>query len=93
MSDRAERRWQIVIRREPERVLKHAPRNLTQRLDAAIRGLAEDPRPRGCKRLEGYENLYRLRVGDWRIIYAIEDEQLVILIVEIAPRGSAYRHL
>ncbi|MCH8290889.1 type II toxin-antitoxin system RelE/ParE family toxin [Candidatus Poribacteria bacterium] len=41
----------------------------------------------------GYENLYRIRVGEWRISYAIEDDKLIILILEIAPRGSAYRNL
>ena len=55
--------------------------------------LAEEPRPAGCKKLRGYENLYRLRVGDWRLIYAIEDDQLVVLIIEVAPRGEAYRNL
>ncbi len=55
--------------------------------------LAEEPRPAGCKKLRGYENLYRLRAGDWRLIYAIEDDQLVVLIIEVAPRGEAYRNL
>jgi len=55
--------------------------------------LAKNPRPAGCKKLSGFDNLYRVRVGDWRISYAIEDERLVILVLEIAPRGDAYRNL
>jgi mRNA interferase RelE/StbE len=59
----------------------------------AIRSLADDPRPPGCKRLSGHDALYRIRVGDWRIIYAIEDDKLIVLIVEIGPRGRVYRGL
>ena len=55
--------------------------------------LAKNPRPAGCKKLSGFDNLYRVRVGDWRISYAIEDERLVILVLEIALRGDAYRNL
>ena len=40
----------------------------------------------------GHENLFRIRVGDWRIIYAIEDEQLIILILTVAPRSGTYKN-
>jgi mRNA interferase RelE/StbE len=53
--------------------------------------LAENPRPEGCKKLEGHENLYCIRVGDWRISYALEKERLMILVIEVAPRGGAYQ--
>ncbi|MBI1928672.1 type II toxin-antitoxin system RelE/ParE family toxin [Candidatus Poribacteria bacterium] len=86
-------RWQIIISREAERVLRRLPRNMAQRIRQAIDRLATSPRPPGCKKLVGYDNLYRIRVGEWRIIYALEDDKLVILIMEIAPRGRAYRNL
>ncbi len=82
--------WQIEMERQPEKMLKRLPKNLLQRIRVAIWALADDPRPSGCKKLAGYENLYRVRVGSWRIVYAIEDDRLVILIVRIAPRSSAY---
>ena len=91
MPDRLPR-WTVIVERQPEKLLHRLPRDLVQRLDAAIMGLAEDPRPPGCKQLKGHA-LYRVRVGDWRIIYAIEDDKLIVLIVEIAPRGGAYRNL
>ena len=50
--------------------------------------LANNPRPNGNKKLKGYKNLWRIRVGEWRIIYAIEDERLIILVIELAPRGE-----
>ena len=50
-----------------------------------------EPRPAGCKKLKGHDNLYRLRVGDWRIIYAVEDAVLIVPGIEIAPSDQAYR--
>lgn len=85
--------YEIVFERQAERAFKRLPRNLAERIDRAILKLASDPRPIGCKKLEGYADLYRIRVGDWRSVYAIEDEQLIVLVVEISPRGGAYRDL
>ena len=56
-----------------------------------MEALADDPRPTGCKKLAGRTNHYRVRVGDWRISYAVYDDRLLILVVEIAKRGDAYR--
>jgi mRNA interferase RelE/StbE len=86
-------RWQIIIHRKAERVLKRLDGDMLQRIRQAIRELASEPRPIGYKKLTGYENLYRIRVGDWRIIYALEEKQLIVLVLEISPRSSAYRNL
>lgn len=86
-------RWQVIIHRKAERVLKRLDGDLLERIRQAIRGLATEPRPIGYKKLTGYENLYRVRVGDWRIIYAIEDKQLIVLMLEFSPRGGSYRNL
>jgi mRNA interferase RelE/StbE len=85
--------WRLLIHRQPERVLKRLDGDTLERIRQAIRGLASEPGPMGYKKLSGYENLYRVRVGDWRIIYAIEDKQLIVLVLEISPRGGAYRNL
>ena len=68
-------------------------RKARERLSQAIDDLAENPRPHGCKKLEGHDDLYRIRKGDWRISYAVKDEQLLILVIEVAQRSSAYRNL
>jgi mRNA interferase RelE/StbE len=88
-----ETRWQILLERAAEKAMRRLPKDVLRRLDRAILALADDPRPPGCKKLAGYENLYRIRVGDWRISYAIEDDKLIVIIVEVAPRGRAYRNL
>lgn len=84
--------YEILFERQPERLLRKLPRDLATRIDRAILTLAEEPRPSGARRLRGYRNLYRIRVGDWRISYAVEDDELVVLIIEISPRGDAYRN-
>lgn len=88
----------IYLARQPEKLLKNKkfPRDVRQRLDVAILSLANHPRPAGCRPLTGkrfgeHDNLYRIRSGDWRISYAIEESEKSILIIEIAPRGIAYR--
>jgi len=85
--------WQVVIHRKAEKILRRLDGDTLGRIRQAIRKLAVDPRPTGVKKLSGYENLFRIRAGDWRIIYAIEDDQLIILVLEISPRGGAYRDL
>jgi len=87
------RRYTVIVERQAEKTLRRLPKEVLSRVDRLLMSLAEEPRPAGCKKLRGYENLYRLRVGDWRLIYAIEDDQLVVLIIEVAPRGEAYRNL
>lgn len=85
--------WQVILLREPKKVLARVPGDLRRRLLAALHGLAEDPRPAGCKRLKGYAELYRVRVGDWRIVYTVRDDQVIVLVTEIVPRGGAYKDL
>jgi mRNA interferase RelE/StbE len=86
-------RWEIILTRQAEKTLRRLPSPLVKRIDRALAMLSQTPAPPGSKRLVGHPKLYRLRVGDWRIIYAVEEEQVVILVLRIAPRGQAYRHL
>ena len=64
---------------------------LRRRIGAAIDALAESPRPPGCVKLAGEDNVWRVRVGNYRILYEILDGQLVVLGVRIAIRSEAYR--
>lgn len=85
--------WRVLIQRRPERVLRRLPKDLLQRVRVAIRDLAEDPSPSGCIRLSGHEGLWRIRVGDWRITYVVDNDARVVVVLEISPRGNAYRRL
>ena len=56
----------------------------------AIEKLAQNPRPPGCLKLVGEVNQWRVRVGDWRVVYVIEDGRLVVVVVRVAVRGGVY---
>ncbi len=87
------KRWTLLIDKQPSKILRKLPRDVLERLDRAILSLLEDPRPAGCKKLRGYEDLYRIREGDWRIVYMVQDAKLIVLVIEVSTRGSAYRDL
>ena len=62
---------------------------IRKRVVAAIRELAEDPRPDGCKKLKA-EDGYRIRVGDFRVVYTVDDGRITVVVVEIGARGDVY---
>jgi len=86
-------RWTVIVPYRAEKMLRRVPADFRPRIKKAIDDLADEPRPHGCKKLTGYDDLYRLRVGDWRIIYAIEDDRLIIVVATLAQRDTAYRDL
>lgn len=71
------------------KIAKPHQRRIAKRIDQ----LAENPRPRGAKKLAGSDDFWRIRVGEYRIIYQIHDDVLLVLIVRIGGRGDVYRHL
>ena len=85
--------YQILFKPAAERDLRKLPRSVQRQLAARIDDLARDPRPSGCKKLEGMENLYRIRSGDYRILYTIHEKTITVLVVGIAHRRDAYRKL
>ena len=64
---------------------------LKRRIAAAIDTLTVNPRPSGCTKLTGEENVWRVRVGDYRILYEIHEGRLIVLVIRIAHRREAYR--
>jgi mRNA interferase RelE/StbE len=65
-------------------------RVLKARLLRAIHDLGDDPRPSGCLKLMGEVDQWRVRVGDWRVVYVIEDGRLVVVVVRVGVRGGVY---
>ena len=86
-------RYEIQFTRAAERGLASLPKADLRRVDAAILGLADDRHPPGSKKLQGEEDLYRIRVGDYRVIYKVEAERLVVLVVNVGNRRDIYRSL
>jgi mRNA interferase RelE/StbE len=83
--------YKIEITTAAYRVLKKLPAEVAQRIGDAIDELADDPRPSGVKKLENEDDLYRVRVGDYRIIYQIQSKRLVVVVVAIGHRRDVYR--
>lgn len=82
--------YSVVIEAPAQRELRKLPVTLLNRIGAAIDSLASEPRLSGCKKLKGRE-AYRIRVGDYRIIYEIRDEELIVTVIDIGHRGEVYR--
>ena len=74
-----------------ERQLKKLPRETQRRLAARIDGLADRPRPLGCRKLVGYQDVYRTRVGRYRVIYSVDDEKDIVIILKLGHRRGVYR--
>jgi mRNA interferase RelE/StbE len=85
--------YRIELDRVVHRTLRRLPKDIVGRLQLAIDALAENPRPVGYKRLQTTQELYRIRVSDWRIIYRIHDDILVVVVVRVGARGDVYRGL
>lgn len=69
------------------------PREAQQRIAPHVDALAEEPRPESAKRLIAAEELWRIRVVPYRVVYAIEDERLFVLVVKVGHRRDVYRGL
>ena len=73
------------------REFKALESTIQKRVSERILGLASDPYPSGARKLQGLENHFRVRVGDYRIIYRIERDRVVVVIVRIGHRRDVYR--
>ena len=84
--------YRVLFTKSAERALLKLPRPLANRVREKLTLIAKEPYAQhgNVTKLQNRPG-YRLRVGDWRIIYDIHDEELVILVLKIAPRGDVYR--
>lgn len=73
------------------REMKKLPAKVRQEVANAIDSLATDPRPSGSRKLSTSKNSYRIRVGDYRILYRIADRELSIIVVKVGDRKDVYR--
>jgi mRNA interferase RelE/StbE len=73
------------------RQLLRVPVRIRSRLGNAIRALAADPRPPGCRKLVGGTDYFRIRVGDYPVLYEVRDRDVLVLVIKIRHRGEVYR--
>lgn len=85
------RPYQITFSKSAEKELLNLAKKIGSQILAKIDLLAINPRPSGCKKLIGSLNSYRIRIGDYRVIYTITDKELLVDIVTIGDRKEVYR--
>ena len=83
--------YAVFVKPAALRELRKLPEDIKRRVAARIDALVGDPRPDGVERLQGEADLYRVRVGDYRIVYQVESKALVVLVVRIGHRRDVYR--
>jgi mRNA interferase RelE/StbE len=83
--------YQVLLERAAEKDLTRLSPDVHDRIIVAIRNLARNPRPPNCRKLIGSENDWRIRVGEYRVIYEISDEIRVVRVNRIRHRRDAYR--
>jgi len=83
--------YRIEVKLRAVKALARIPNPHRRRIAKAISSLGRDPRPEGCRKLVGGDNAYRIRVGDYRIIYEIADRVLIVYVVRVGHRGDVYR--
>jgi len=85
-------KWQVSLSNQARKFLRDLrDARLRERLEREIDSLAINPRPAGMKQLTASDGIQRVRVGDHRILYAVKDSELLVLVVKIAHRREVYR--
>ena len=83
-------KYSLEIKSSAQKELDALDDALFTRLDRKILALIDNPRPAGCKKLRGYTNQWRIRVGDWRVVYIIDDAAKLVTVTRIAHRREVY---
>lgn len=84
-------RYEIEISRTAEKQLSRLPRADQERVVRAMLALADDPLPRGARKLSGYDDVFRVRVGRYRVLYSVSERALIIVVLKVGHRGDIYR--
>ena len=83
--------YQVIVPKSVQKQLDSLPESVRGRIIKRIVVLKGNPRPHGCVKLRGYENEYRIRIGDYRVRYEIYDQEAIVLLLHCKHRKDAYR--
>ena len=83
--------YQVTFARSARKELQALQHDLAERILTAIEELASDPRPPGCRKLRDSGDLWRIRVGDYRVVYSIDDRERLVDVVLVRHRSDVYR--
>jgi mRNA interferase RelE/StbE len=83
--------YNVLLRPAAERERRKLPPEVRPRINQALLDLEDEPRPHGVTKLSGYANRWRIRVGNYRVLYQIDDQAQEVTVLRIAHRREAYR--
>jgi mRNA interferase RelE/StbE len=83
--------YRVIFKPSADRWLLRLPVDVQRRIVREVAALAFNPRPAGVVKLAGTENLWRIRIGNYRVIYEIDDDRLIVLVLRVAHRKDVYR--
>ena len=83
--------YEVYLEGAAERDLRRLPEEMFRRIIPHIRSLAEDPRPPGCRKIAGAESDWRIRVGDYRVVYEIDETERAVRVFRVRHRREVYR--
>jgi mRNA interferase RelE/StbE len=85
--------YKVKVAEDAAKFIRKQDKHIQRQIINNIRNLAQNPRPQGCKKLQGYKDLYRIPSGNYRIVYTIKEKMLLVFVVRVAHRKDVYRHL
>ena len=85
--------YKVHIEKRAGKALRKLPKDIIKRITLVLTQLQDDPFPAGCRNIAGSDNSYRIRVGAYRIIYSVEEEQVHILVLMVGHRKDVYQNL
>ncbi|NCO52520.1 MAG: type II toxin-antitoxin system RelE/ParE family toxin [Deltaproteobacteria bacterium] len=85
--------FKIVWKQSAQKELRKLPTEAVARIVNLVEGLAQNPSPPGAKKLAGTESFYRVRTGDYRVVYNLMKDILVVEVIRVGHRKKVYRHL
>ena len=83
--------YSVTFARSAARELEGLDEPLISRVLSRIESLVREPRPSGCRKVRGARNVWRIRVGDYRVIYAVDDKKRIVDVIAVRHRSEAYR--
>ena len=83
-------KYTVSISKSAEKELSKLPVQEIVKIRDAVADLTDDPRPSGCKKLKGFKDLYRIRIGHYRVIYSIQDSILTVEVLKVGDRKDIY---
>jgi mRNA interferase RelE/StbE len=84
-------KYSLEIKQSAQKEMDQLDEKLFTQIDRKLLALAENPRPAGCKKLKGYKDQWRIRAGDWRVLYIIDDMAKLVAVTRIAYRRDVYK--